>query len=215
MKNTEYQQKHIKLIKTLKNKGISNQNLLDAIGKIPRHLFINPELASVEQAYEDIPLSIGQEQTISQPYTVAYQTSLLEINENDKVLEIGTGSGYQSAVLSELGASVFTIERQKKLFEATRHLLTNLGYDNIQMFYGDGYQGIEEFAPFDKIIVTAASPGIPEKLIEQLKIGGVMVIPVDGKVQKMCRVIKTSATESKIQEFDDFKFVPLLPGKTG
>jgi protein-L-isoaspartate(D-aspartate) O-methyltransferase len=206
-----HKQLRANLITTIRSKGITNDKVLAAISKVPRHLFLTRQEQEPE-AYKDIPLDIGQGQTISQPFTVAYQTQLLDLHEREKVLEIGTGSGYQAAVLFELGAEVYTIERQKKLYSATKLKLSQLGYAQIHMFYGDGNKGLAEHAPFDKVIVTAAAPGIPAMLVDQLRIGGVMVIPVDGQIQKMLRVTRTSATETNIQEFDDFRFVPLLEG---
>jgi protein-L-isoaspartate(D-aspartate) O-methyltransferase len=200
------------LVHSICAKGITDPRVIGAIRKVPRHLFVNHKLSSDEDAYKDVSLPIGEEQTISQPYTVAYQTELLEVKENDKVLEIGTGSGYQAAVLTELGAHVYTVERQKKLYAATKTRLAELGYTSVRMCYGDGNEGWPAQAPFDKIIVTAASPGIPATLVDQLKVGGVMVIPVNGNIQKMLRVIKVSSTETNIQEYDNFRFVPLLKG---
>ena len=177
-----------KLVETLREKGIVDKNVLQAIEKVPRHLFLDSSF--MEYAYEDRAFPIGFGQTISQPYTVAFQTSLLEISSNDKVLEIGTGSGYQSCVLLEIGAKVFTVERQKSLFTKTKQLLPSIGY-NPKFFYGDGYKGLSTFAPFDKIIVTAGAPYIPDALIEQLKVGGKLVIPVgEGNKQIMIRIIK-------------------------
>ncbi len=182
-----------KLVETLREKGIVDKNVLQAIEKVPRHLFLDSSF--MEYAYEDRAFPIGFGQTISQPYTVAFQTSLLEISSNDKVLEIGTGSGYQSCVLLEIGAKVFTVERQKSLFTKTKQLLPSIGY-NPKFFYGDGYKGLSTFAPFDKIIVTAGAPYIPDALIEQLKVGGKLVIPVgEGNKQIMIRIIKTSDKE--------------------
>ena len=206
-----HRQLRASLLNTIRTKGITNEKVLAAISKVPRHLFL-PDPRQEHDAYKDIPLEIGQGQTISQPFTVAYQTQLLDLHEKEKVLEVGTGSGYQAAVLFELGAEVYTIERQKKLYSATKLRLSQLGYSQIHMFYGDGNKGLPEHAPFDKVIVTAAAPGIPAMLVDQLRIGGVMVIPVDGQIQKMLRVTRVSSTETNIQEFDDFRFVPLLEG---
>ena len=201
------------LVLALRNKGINDENVLGAMSRVPRHLFADQW--DIHDAYEDKPLEIGEGQTISQPYTVAYQTNLLDIKKDDKVLEIGTGSGYQAAVLAEMGARVYTIERQKKLYTSTKLKLAETGYPGIRVFYGDGNKGLQQFAPFDKIIVTAAAPGIPAALVEQLIVGGIMVVPVNGRLQKMLRVQKVTATETKVQEFDDFRFVPLLEGTTG
>lgn len=197
------------LVEDLRKKGIVDEQVLMAIGKIPRHLFIG-ESAFIEKAYEDKAFPIGEGQTISQPFTVAYQSALLEIKKRDHVLEIGTGSGYQTAVLLELGAKVFTIERQKILFEKTKKFLPSLGY-NPKFFYGDGSKGLPSFGPFHKIIVTAGAPFVPESLLSQLKLGGKLVIPVgDNKSQKMIRIIKVDENQYESSELDNFRFVPLL-----
>jgi protein-L-isoaspartate(D-aspartate) O-methyltransferase len=201
------------LVSNIRSKGINDPQVLEAIGKVPRHLFTGNQ-NNYSAAYEDHALEIGEGQTISQPYTVAYQSALLEIKAGERVLEVGTGSGYQSAVLFEMGAKVYTIERHHKLHAKTKSLLAQLGYNAIQTFYGDGNEGLARHAPFDKILVTAAAPGIPAKLVDQLRTGGIMVIPVDGKVQKMLKVTKTSENTTHIEEFDDFRFVPLLEGTT-
>lgn len=196
------------LVKTLQAKGIKDQRILDIIGKVPRHFFF--ENALVEHAYQDKAFPIGAGQTISQPYTVAFQTELLNIQSGDKVLEIGTGSGYQAIVLMEMGADVYTIEYQKTLYEHTRSFLPKMGY-RPHFFYGDGSKGLAQFAPYDKIIVTAGAPTVPESLINQLKVGGCLVIPVgDQKTQQMLRVTKTSGDKIRTEVFNDFKFVPLL-----
>jgi protein-L-isoaspartate(D-aspartate) O-methyltransferase len=201
-----------KLVDLLKEKGITDERVLEAIGKIPRHYFL--DTAFDEIAYEDRAFPIAQSQTISQPYTVAYQTQLLEIKPYEKILEIGTGSGYQACVLAEMGAQVFTIERQKPLFEQMRKFPFRSKYPSIKFFYGDGYEGLPSYAPFDKVIVTAAAPQIPDKLLQQLKPGGRLVIPVgEGKVQKMLRITKKINLDVDIEEFDDFSFVPMLEGK--
>ena len=177
------------LVDGLRQKGISDERVLDAINAIPRHFFLDSAFDKV--AYEDKAFPIAEGQTISQPYTVAYQSQLLEVRPHEKVLEIGTGSGYQAIVLAEIGALVFTIERQKKLFDEHRQFILRARYPNIKYFYGDGFEGLPTFAPFDKIIVTAAAPYIPPKLLDQLKIGGKMVIPVgEGAVQRMLRLTK-------------------------
>ena len=167
----------------------------------------------LEFAYQDKAFPIGSGQTISQPYTVAFQTELLEVKKGDKILEIGTGSGYQACVLIELGAKVFSIERQKKLYQKTKEFLDSIKY-RVKTFYGDGYKGLKAFAPFDKIIITAGAPYVPQDLLDQLKIGGILVIPEgEGAVQVMKRIIKKSKTEFETQEFGNFSFVPLLEDK--
>lgn len=197
------------LVKEIVNKGIKNDKVIDAIAKIPRHIFMDS--AFVNFAYVDKAFPIGSGQTISQPYTVAFQTELLNIKKGDKVLEIGTGSGYQTAVLLELGAKVFTIERQRELFLKTQQFLPSLGY-NPQFFYGDGYLGKPTYGPFDKILITAGAPNIPEKLIEQLKVGGCLVIPLGEKIQTMLRITKQSDGSVKEERFKQFSFVPMLKG---
>jgi protein-L-isoaspartate(D-aspartate) O-methyltransferase len=200
------------LTETLRLKGITDEKLLYAILHIPRHYFLDSAFDKV--AYEDRAFPIAEGQTISQPYTVAYQTQLLEVKSFEKVLEIGTGSGYQSIVLAEMGAQVFTIERQKKLFEEHRNFILRNKYPNIKYFYGDGYEGLPTFAPFDKIIVTAAAPYIPPKLVEQLKPGGKMVIPVgEGHVQRMLRLTKQADGTVSEESFDNFSFVPMVEGR--
>ena len=201
-----------KLVDIVKSKGITDDRVLAAIEKIPRHFFLDS--AFDEVAYEDKAFPIAEKQTISQPYTVAYQTQLLEVNPFDKVLEIGTGSAYQATVLAELGAQVFTIERQKKLFENNKNFQYLKKYPNIKFFYGDGYEGLPTYAPFDKVLITAAAPEIPKKLITQMKTGGVMVIPVgSGEIQTMKRLIKQADGSLKEEVFDRFSFVPMLGGK--
>jgi protein-L-isoaspartate(D-aspartate) O-methyltransferase len=211
MLESVYKELRQTLVYQLRTKGIRDEKILNAIEHIPRHLFLEGDVDPTE-AYEDKPLSIGQGQTISQPFTVAYQTQLLDLEPGEKVLEIGTGSGYQSAVLNELGAKVFTIERQEKLFNSTKKKLAELGYDNIKMFLGDGNFGIPEFAPYDKIIITAAAPGIPQDLLKQLRALGKMVLPIDGHIQRMKRVIKLSDEEIYEEDRGFFHFVPMLPG---
>jgi protein-L-isoaspartate(D-aspartate) O-methyltransferase len=211
MLESVYKELRQTLVYQLHTKGIRDERILNAIENIPRHLFLEENVDPVE-AYEDKPLSIGQGQTISQPFTVAYQTQLLDLEPGEKVLEIGTGSGYQSAVLNELGAKVFTIERQEKLFNATKKKLALLGYNHITMFLGDGNLGVPEFAPYDKIIITAAAPGIPENLLKQLRVLGKMVLPIDGTIQRMKRVIKLSEDEIYEEDRGFFHFVPMLPG---
>ncbi len=201
-----------KLVAIIRNKGITDEKIIDAIENIPRHFFLDS--AFDEVAYEDKAFPIAEKQTISQPYTVAYQTELLEIKPFDKVLEIGTGSGYQACVLAELGAKVYTIERQKKLFESNKHFEFLKKYHQIKFFYGDGYEGLPTYGPFDKILITAAAPDIPHKLLEQLKEGGFMVIPVGtGAIQTMKRIVKQKEGAYHEEVYDHFSFVPMLGGK--
>jgi protein-L-isoaspartate(D-aspartate) O-methyltransferase len=201
-----------KLVEVIKNKGITDEKVLAAIENIPRHFFLDS--AFDEVAYEDRAFPITSGQTISQPYTVAYQTQLLEIKPFLKVLEIGTGSAYQASVLAEMGAQVFTIERQKKIFEANKKFSYIKKYPNIKYFYGDGYEGLPTYAPFDRVLITAAAPEIPQKLIAQLKPGGMMVIPVgSGNLQTMKRITKNEDGTLKEEAFDLFSFVPMLGGK--
>jgi len=200
-----------RLVKLLAEKGIIDKNVLAAIGKVPRHYFFNTTF--IKFAYEDKAFPISAGQTISQPYTVAFQTQLLELKRGEKVLEIGTGSGYQTTILMEMGAKVFTIERQKELFDKTKILLPKIGYTP-QLFYGDGYKGLEAFAPFDKILVTAGAPFIPEPLKQQLKVGGRLVIPVGkDELQEMVLIEKIPASEYKQTQHGMFRFVPLLTQK--
>ena len=212
-----YQHKGLrkKLVEQLKEKGITDENVLEAINNIPRHFFLDSAFDKI--AYEDRAFPIGNGQTISQPYTVAYQTQLLQIKKGDKVLEIGTGSIYQSSVLAEMGAWVFTIERQKSLYESHQQFIFRKKYPTIKFFYGDGFEGLAAFAPYDKIIVTAAAPYVPEKLVQQLKPNGLMVIPVneDDKLQRMLRISKDAGGNVKEEQFDLFSFVPMLTGKNG
>jgi protein-L-isoaspartate(D-aspartate) O-methyltransferase len=196
------------LVKVVREKGIEDERVLAAIGKIPRHFFF--ENAFLEHAYEDKAFPIGAGQTISQPYTVAFQSELLQVQPGDKVFEIGTGSGYQAIVLLELGADVYTIEYQKELYERTRRFLPSMGYKP-NFFFGDGSKGLPQCAPYDKIIVTAGAPTVPDALIDQLRVGGVLVIPVgDAKTQRMLRITKTAENKVRTESFDNFKFVPLL-----
>ncbi len=200
-----------KLVDVIKEKGITDENVLTAMMNIPRHFFLDTALQDI--AYEDRAFPIAEGQTISQPYTVAYQTQLLLVKQYDKVLEIGTGSVYQATVLAEMGAQVFTIERQKMLYEKNKNFIFRSKYPNIKFFYGDGFEGLPTYAPFDKIIITAAAPAIPPKLIEQLKVAGKMVIPVDeGKFQRMLRITKTEDGYEE-ESFENFSFVPMLKGK--
>lgn len=201
-----------KLVKLLEGKGITNHKVLQAIGKVPRHYFFDNVF--VEHAYQDKAFPIGEGQTISQPYTVAFQTELLNVKSGNKVLEIGTGSGYQSCVLLELEVDLVTIEYQKKLFDRTKKFLPKMGY-SANFYHGDGSEGIPKEAPYDNIIVTAGAPLVPKSLIQQLKVGGVMVIPVgNNDKQKMYRITKLAENKLKKEEFDFFSFVPLL-GKEG
>jgi len=200
-----------KLVEGIRAKGIKDENVLNAINMVPRHFFLDSAFDDV--AYVDKAFPIGEGQTISQPYTVAYQSELLQVQKGDKVLEIGTGSAYQAVVLAAMGAKVFTIERQKKLYDENSRFTYLKQYPFIKFFYGDGFRGLPTYGPFDKVIVTAAAPEIPPMLIEQMKVGGKMVIPVNiGKVQQMRRVTKLE-DGIDIEYFDNFSFVPMLEGK--
>lgn len=201
----------LKLVEELAGQGINDINVLNAISKVPRHFFMDSSYDKL--AYQNKAFAIGAGQTISQPYTVAFQSQLLGIEKGEKVLEIGTGSGYQTAILLELGAKVYTVERQKELFIKSQSLLTSLGY-NPQFFYGDGYQGKKSYGPFDKIIVTAGAPFIPPALPKQLVIGGIMVIPVgNSESQTMYSIVRISKTEFSKTDFGSFMFVPMLEGR--
>lgn len=197
-----------KLVDVVRRKGIMDENVLSAINSIPRHLFMDSSF--LEFAYEDKPFPIGSGQTISQPYTVAFQTELLNIKKGDKVLEVGTGSGYQACVLIELGARVYTIERQKNLYIKTKAFLSEIGYKPKLISYGDGYKGLPNYAPFDKIIVTAGAPYIPDALVEQLVPGGILVVPVGPDIQLMKRIIKIDENNFEEEDHGTFRFVPLL-----
>jgi protein-L-isoaspartate(D-aspartate) O-methyltransferase len=200
-----------KLAESLKERGITNEPVLAAIAKIPRHFFLDSTFTEI--AYQDKAFPIGLGQTISHPFTVAFQSQLLEVKKDEKVLEIGTGSGYQACVLAELGAKVFSIERHRPLHVKSKQLLQQMGY-NVKLFYGDGYKGLPAYAPFDKIIVTAGAPLIPDDLLQQLKINGILVIPVgEGDNQVMTRITKISDMEFEKYEYGNFKFVPLLGKK--
>ena len=200
------------LVEVIRNKGITDEQVLQAILEIPRHYFIDSAFDQI--AYEDRAFPIAEGQTISQPYTVAYQTLLLEVKPYEKILEVGTGSGYQACVLALMGAQVYTIERQKQLYDHNKQFAYLRNFPAIRYFYGDGYQGLPTYAPFDKIIVTAAAPSVPDKLVEQLKPGGKMVIPVgEGKVQQMLRILKDAQGKIHEEIFDNFSFVPMLQGK--
>jgi|TARA_R100000479_G_scaffold175694_1_gene127414 protein-L-isoaspartate(D-aspartate) O-methyltransferase len=200
-----------RLVETLKAKGIENKSVLEAVNAIPRHLFMDSSF--IEHAYVDKAFPIAADQTISQPYTVARQTELLEVTKGDKVLEIGTGSGYQTAVLLEMGITVFSIERQNELFKKTKRFLPKLGYRPKRLIFGDGYKGLPEEAPYDGIVVTAGAPFVPKPLMAQLKIGGKLVIPVGEDVQIMTVFTRTSEKEFEKNEYGEFRFVPLLEDK--
>jgi len=199
------------LVSIIKNKGIEDENVLKAIANVPRHLFMDSGF--VDFAYKDKAFPIAAEQTISQPYTVAYQTELLEVKNGDKILEIGTGSGYQTAVLIEMGAKVYTIERQKELFKKTNLFLPKLGYNPKRMIFGDGYKGLPEEAPFEGIIVTAGAPFVPKPLLAQLKVGGRLVIPIGEDIQVMTLFKRTGVKKFEKHELGNFKFVPMLKKK--
>jgi protein-L-isoaspartate(D-aspartate) O-methyltransferase len=199
------------LANVLNAKGIIDENVLNAVRKIPRHLFIDSSFES--HAYQDKAFPIAAEQTISMPYTVAFQSQTLEVKSGDKVLEIGTGSGYQTAVLLELKAEVYSIERQRELFKKTSVFLPKLGYNPKRFIFGDGYKGLPEKAPFDKIIVTAGAPYVPKALLSQLKVGGRLLIPVGDKTQIMTLFIRKSTKEFEKHELGDFAFVPMLEEK--
>jgi protein-L-isoaspartate(D-aspartate) O-methyltransferase len=199
------------LVSVLQQKGITDLNVLEAIKKIPRHLFLNSSFE--DYAYQDKAFPIGCGQTISQPYTVAFQSQLLEIKKEHKVLEIGTGSGYQTAVLCLMGAKVYSVERQNELFKQTSALLPKLGIRPKHLTFGDGYKGLPTYAPFDSIIVTAGAPFIPKPLMAQLKIGGRLVIPLGEEIQIMTLLIRKNETQFEKHELGEFKFVPLLGDK--
>lgn len=200
-----------KLVNTLRKKGIVNKAVLEAINRIPRHWFMDSGF--LDHAYVDKAFPIAADQTISQPYTVARQTELLEVVKGDKVLEIGTGSGYQCAVLLEMGCNVYTIERQNELFKKTSLFLPKIGYRPKKMVFGDGYKGLPEFAPYDGIVVTAGAPFVPKPLLAQLKVGGRLVIPVGEKIQVMTVYTRTSSTDFQKKEYGEYRFVPLLGDK--
>ena len=211
-----YQHKGLrkKLIDSLRQKGITSEVVLEAMYNVPRHFFLDSAFDKI--AYEDRAFPIAAEQTISQPYTVAYQTQLLNVHRGDKILEIGTGSAYQASVLAELGAWIYTIERQRKLYEVNKTFFFKAKYPSIKFFYGDGFEGLATYAPFDKVLITAAAPFIPPKLVEQLKTGGLMVLPVDeGDKQRMLRITKKADGSYTEEWFDYFSFVPMLKGKNG
>ena len=202
-----------KLVETVRSKGITDENVLNALDTVPRHLFMDSSF--IKFSYQDQAFPIGAGQTISQPYTVAFQTQLLEVKPNDKILEIGTGSGYQTAILLELGARVYTIERQRELFLKAQDLLGQLGYKP-HFFFGDGMEGKQAYGPYDKILITAAAGQIPEKLLQQLRIGGIIVVPVGGRFsQSMIKIVKDSESDYKKTSHGAFVFVPLIKGTEG
>lgn len=216
MRPTEDKHRHQglrhKLVELLKNNGINDESVLHAIGQVPRHFFLDSAFAEI--AYENRSFPIGEGQTISHPYTVAYQTQLLGIKKYERVLEVGTGSAYQAVVLAALGAQVYTIERQRKLFDSTKEFLWLQKQPGIKFFYGDGYQGLPTYAPFDKILITAAAPQVPTALLDQLKVGGWMVVPVgEGNVQQMRKITKQLDGSLVEEYFAEFSFVPMLTGK--
>lgn len=216
MRPTEDKHRHQglrkKLVDQLRSQGISNDQVLAAIAQIPRHFFLDSAFDDI--AYENRAFPIGEGQTISHPYTVAYQTQLLDVKRFEKVLEVGTGSAYQAVVLASLGMQVFTIERQRKLFDSNKQFKWLQQQPGIKFFYGDGFEGLPTFAPFDKILITAAAPHIPPKLVAQLKPGGVMVLPVgEGETQQMCRVTNGENNALRVERFEQFSFVPMLTGK--
>ena len=198
-----------RLVQEIIRKGISDEMVLKAIGSVPRHMFF--ESSFIQFAYQDKAFPIGSGQTISQPFTVAFQSQILCVKPGHKVLEVGTGSGYQAAVLVEMGAKVYTIERQRELYVKSSKMLPKMGY-KLRFFLGDGYKGLPQFGPFDRIIVTAGAPNIPEDLLTQLSVGGIMVIPVGEDVQTMIRIVRESETEFSQEEFGKFEFVPMLKG---
>ena len=206
--SSKHQGQRKRLVDHLISRGIKSSNVIKSLLKVPRHLFIDSDFES--HAYLDKAFPIDSNQTISQPYTVAYQTSLLDLSETDKVLEIGTGSGYQTAILMEISKNVYTIERQHKLYRRTKKLLSQLNYHPNKIIYGDGYKGLVEMQPYDKILVTAGAEEIPKKLLIQLKIGGIMVIPVGKNVQEMIIVRRVSQLKFEKENHGSFKFVPLL-----
>jgi protein-L-isoaspartate(D-aspartate) O-methyltransferase len=199
------------LVEVVRSKGITDENVLNALGKVPRHLFMDSGF--LDHAYQDKAFPIAADQTISQPYTVAYQTELLQVKKGDKILEIGTGSGYQAAILCEMGAKVYSIERQLELFKSTSKFLPKLGYRVKKLVFGDGYKGLKEDAPFDGIIVTAGAPYVPKLLMSQLAIGGRLVIPVGTIIQVMTLFIRKGEKDFEKHEFGEFRFVPLLEDK--
>lgn len=213
--NFRHQGLRRRMVDELRKKGIVDADVLNAMNKVPRHLFLPHNSIFDDTLYENKAFQIGEGQTISHPLTVAYQSELLELKGGEKVLEVGTGSGYQAAVLAELGARVYSIERHKSLHQKSKQVLQELGYTTIKTFFGDGFKGLPHFAPFQKIIVTCAAPEIPETLKEQLAIGGFMVIPVNNESdnQDMLRIVKKSEDEYVLEKYEEFSFVPMLKGK--
>ena len=200
-----------KLIQELREKGIKDESILEAFNAVPRHFFLDSAFA--EQAYSNMPFQIGSGQTISHPYTVAFQTELLQLKKGEKVLEIGTGSGYQTCILAQLGMKVFSIERHKALHLKAKNIIQQLKF-NVRLSFGDGFKGLPTYAPFDKIIITCGAPFVPVELVKQLRIGGVMVIPVgEGEKQVMLRLTKKTEDETEAEEFGVFSFVPMLEQK--
>ena len=207
----KYQGMRRQLVRELSERGIKSKQVLDCFEAIPRHYFLDNAFA--EQAYSNTAFQIGSGQTISHPYTVAYQTELLDIQKGEKILEIGSGSGFQTCVLCEMGAKVFSIERHKELHLKAKNIVRQLKY-NARLSFGDGYKGLPTFAPFDKIIITCGAPDIPEELVNQMKIGGIMIIPIgEGVEQQMKKIVKVSDSEITIEDFGVFKFVPMLENK--
>ena len=199
------------LVRELSDRGIKSKQVLDCFEAIPRHYFLDNAFA--EQAYSNTAFQIGSGQTISHPYTVAYQTELLDIQKGEKILEIGSGSGFQTCVLCEMGAKVFSIERHKELHLKAKNIVRHLKY-NARLSFGDGYKGLPTFAPFDKVIITCGAPDIPEELVNQMKVGGIMIIPIgEGVEQQMKKIVKVSDSEITIEDFGVFKFVPMLENK--
>ena len=209
--STKHQGMRRHLVEQLRNKGINDEEVLSAIGSVPRHLFMDSGFES--HAYQDKAFPIAAEQTISQPYTVAFQSQLLQVQKGQSILEIGTGSGYQTAVLTLLGADVYSIERQHQLYRYSMRQLPKLGYRSKKLVFGDGYKGLPEFAPFDRILVTAGAKEVPKALLNQLVIGGRMVIPVGTETQEMILMVRTSAKEFEKQKHGTFRFVPMLTDK--
>ncbi len=212
MKGDSFRHKGLRsrLVEELAAKGITNRSVLSAVEAVPRHLFLDSSFVKI--AYQDKAFPIGSGQTISQPSTVAFQSQLLEVKNGDRVLEVGTGSGYQAAVLCEMGLQVFTIERQPGLFKRVQTFLPLLGYNRLKMFLGDGYEGLPAFAPFDAIMVTAGAASMPRKLLLQIKIGGVMVVPIGSSKQVMTRIRRLSDDDFEQEEFGECAFVPMLEG---